>query len=173
MRRPVFHAVAAISVLLVGIATTAVASADPARVLVDSYVVSAQEPDLALSIEDNSSNVGARAELAPFTGAPEQRWGLSENDITDLRNIGTGKCLEFADAPWPARPVVQAECDGTDQQTWYYVAADAGFGSWRFQNVATDTCITAADLRSGASLFEAPCDEEDARQQWTSVEPGQ
>ncbi|OLF11466.1 hypothetical protein BLA60_10860 [Actinophytocola xinjiangensis] len=173
MRRPVLLAVAATSVLLVGVATPAAASAGPARVLVDSYVVSAHAPDLALSIENDPSEVGARAELAPLTGAPEQRWELGENDITDLRNIGTGKCLTFADAPVLPRPVVQAECDGTDQQTWYYVAADAGFDSWRFQNVATDTCITAVDLRPGAPLFEAPCDEEDTRQQWTSVEPGQ
>lgn len=70
----------------------------------------------------------------------------------------------------PNNPVIQANCDNGDRQTWYYVAADEHFETWRFQNVERDTCITAVDLAPGARLVEAPCDEDDLTQRWTSVE---
>lgn len=155
-------------VLLVAAAPSATATP---RLSVDSYVVAAHARDLALSIEDNSSEEGARAELAPLSRIPEQRWALSENDITALENLGTGKCLRFAmPYPVPDNPVIQADCDNSNRQTWYYVAADESFQTWRFENVGRDTCITAVELTHGARLVEAPCDENDPNQRWTSVE---
>ncbi|MEV8440482.1 ricin-type beta-trefoil lectin domain protein [Actinosynnema sp. NPDC051121] len=159
------------SALLVATATSATASATPPRLMVDSYVVAAQARHLALSIEDNSTEDGAHAVLEPLERLREQQWALGENDITPLENLGTGKCLRFAStASTPGNPVVQSRCTYGDRQTWYYVAADEHFETWRFQNVATDTCIAALDLAPGARLVEEPCDEDDVEQRWTSIE---
>jgi hypothetical protein len=157
--------------LLVGITTPATAFAPPPRLSVDSYVVAAQDRDLALSIEDNSTEDGAHAVLEPLANLREQQWTLGENDITTLENLGTGKCLRFAfTASAPGNPVIQSKCTYGDRQTWYYVAADDHFETWRFQNVATNTCIAALDIAPGARLVEEPCDEDDVAQRWTSID---
>lgn len=171
MRRSAFSALACASVLLAGTALPATASAASPRLFLDSYVIPAQARYLALSIEDHSSQEGAHAELAPLAYLTEQQWTLSENDITHLENVGTGKCLQFVSPKGePDRTLVQVKCHYGDQQTWYYVAADDHFDTWRLENTASNTCIAAPELRPGGRLVEATCDEDDPSQRWTAIE---
>ncbi|GAA1309253.1 RICIN domain-containing protein [Saccharothrix xinjiangensis] len=171
MRRPVVSAIACASVLPTATALPITASAAPAESFLDSYLIPAQARYLALSVEDHSSQEGAPAELAPPAHLTEQQWELSENDITHLENVATGKCLQFtAPRGEPSRRLVQITCDYHSPQTWYYVAADDHFDTWRLENAASHTCIATPDLRPGGRLVEEACDEDDPNQRWTAVE---
>lgn len=168
MRRIAIVAVTLACVLPPSVAAAATASAAPVRPWVKTYLLAKNAPGLALSIANNSSEDGAPAVLAPATDLRKQQWAFSENDSTSLRNVGTRKCLQFHDTGSAlGSPVVQDRCTYGDPQTWYYPAVNEDADVMMLENVATGTCITAQSLTPGATLIEAPCDENNSRQQWT------